>query len=211
MNTSVNGSREALSFGLDQKERAYQARWLVQHAIGLTVTCSRFFAAVLFVGLPIQSVCAPVVLTADGLGTIKFGETVKQALANQALRPVFMEDEQSPNGRCAILRFPTMPGARFLAEGPSNSSQQSLKITAASVDRTIHSALGPTVGDPASSIIHLKSFLGSSTVKIQTNQHPRSSATQSALVFFLEGQKISQLRAGLLPAATYNTFSCREW
>jgi hypothetical protein len=173
---------------------------------------SKCLLAILLAALPFQAVCVPMVLKTDRIGVVRFGKTIKQISAHQAQAPTFIEDENSPNGRCAILEFTSLPGMRFMAEGSSKSPRNRLKITAATIDRTITSEIGPTIGDPASSIAHLKPYLGSRTIKIYTDPARQTlSKRQSAIIYFVEGQTIKEIRGGLLPSAAYTNFSCMAW
>lgn len=151
-------------------------------------------------------------LSAHELGPVRFGDTLRVLTVDRSLTARFDEDDYSPHGRCAIVRFASIPGARFIAEGPVGAKRGSLRVTAASVDASIETAIGVRAGQKASAVAKLKSYLGSPTLKARIEKSALAPFTRkSALVFVLKDEKVSEVRGGFIPAALYTEFTCEAW
>jgi len=85
-------------------------------------------------------------------------------------------------------------------------------VTAASVDASIETAIGVRAGQKASAVAKFKPYLGSSTLKARIEKNALAPITRkSALVLVLNDEKVSEVRGGFLPAATYTEFTCQAW
>jgi len=135
------------------------------------------------------------ILTAEGIGAIRFGMTLDQA--QQAAGSKATLPEPFDPG-CSMVRFPTLPKLRFMVENNV--------ITRADAEPGIENAVGLP--------------FGATLAQIQAS-HPEARVTahkydengryvtfpgadrRSAIILEVTGGKVSKMRAGLQPAVAY--------
>jgi hypothetical protein len=156
--------------------------------------------------------CAePLVLTPHELGPVKFGSSLRSLRVEKSLKPIFLENENTPHGKCALVRFKTIPGATFIADGPEGTPTDSLRVMAVKVDRSIDTTLGIHVGSKASVTRKLRSDMAYQfKVHAEPGAKPAPSG-QAVLAFRLQGGKVSEVRGGLTPGPFYDEFTCGIW
>ena len=134
-------------------------------------------------------------LHAEGIGAIRFGMTLSQAeqvLGHKAALPTPFDPA------CSMVRFPTLPGLRFMVENDS--------VTRADAETGVGNVLGVAVGDTLAQVRdkHPEAELG--THKYDKNGHYLtfpSADGRAAIILEASGGKVTKVRAGLQPAVAY--------
>jgi len=138
---------------------------------------------------------APTVLSAAGVGAIRFGMTLaqaEQAVGGKATLPAPFDPA------CSMVRFPAMPSLRFMVEGGI--------VTRADADPGVGNALGLAVGDSLAQIRASYPAAQLTPHKYDENGHYvvfPSADGRAAIVLEESGGKVTKLRAGLQPAVSY--------
>ena len=138
---------------------------------------------------------APALLSAGGVGSVRFGMTLaqaEQAAGGKAMLPTPFDPA------CSMVRLPGMPGLRFMVE-------QGI-VTRADAESGVANALGIAVGDPVAPIRagHPEAVL--TPHKYDPNSHYLSfpgTDGRGAILVEESGGKVTRVRAGLQPAVGY--------
>ncbi len=137
----------------------------------------------------------PGLLSAGGVGAVRFGMTLaqaEQATGGKATLPTPLDPA------CSMVRFPALPKLRFMVENGV--------VTRADAEPGVANVLGIAVGDPLDTIRarHPDGVL--TPHKYDANAHylnfPGSDG-RSAIVVEENSGKVTKVRAGLQPAVAY--------
>jgi len=134
-------------------------------------------------------------LTADGIGAIRFGMTLDQA--QQAAGSKATLPEPFDPG-CSMVRFPTLPKLRFMVENNV--------ITRADAEPGIENAVGLPFG---ATLAHIQASHPEAQVTPHKYDENGRYVTfpgadgRSAIILEVTGGKVSKMRAGLQPAVAY--------
>ena len=134
-------------------------------------------------------------LSASGVGAVRFGMTLaqaEQASAGKALLP------ESFDPACSMVRVPALPRLRFMVE-------QGI-VTRADADAGVENAVGVAVGDTLASIRARHPEARLTAHKYDTNGHYLSFPSadgRAAIILEESGGKVIKVRAGLQPAVAY--------
>ena len=134
------------------------------------------------------------VLSAEGIGTIRFG--IKLADAEQAAGKATLPEPFDP--ACSMVRFASLPKLRFMVEEGV--------ITRADAEPGIENAVGVAVGDTLTQVRNKDPEAQVSTPKYDTNGHYLTFPSpdgRAAIILEESGGKVSKVRAGLQPAVAY--------
>lgn len=143
---------------------------------------------------PTASVPASKVLSAEGIGAIRFG--MKLAEAEQAAGKATLPEPFDP--ACSMVRFASLPELRFMVEEGV--------VTRADAEPGVENALGVAVGDTLARIRDKHPDAQVSTHKYDKNGHYVSFPSpdgRAAIILEESGGKVSKVRAGLQPAVAY--------
>lgn len=138
---------------------------------------------------------APNILTAEGIGAIRFGMTLDQA--QQAVGSKATLPEPFDPG-CSMVRFPTLPKLRFMVENNV--------IMRADAEPGIENAVGLPFG---ATLAHIQASRPEAQVTPHKYDENGRYVTfpgvdgRSAIILEVTGGKVSKMRAGLQPAVAY--------
>lgn len=133
-------------------------------------------------------------LRAEGVGPVRFGMRLDEAerIAGKAERPTPFDPA------CSMLRFPQLPGLRFMVESGT--------VTRADADPGVANAMGIAVGDTLEQVraAHPEAELGKHKYAADGHYLSFPSADRgAALVLEAVGGRITKIRAGTQPAVSY--------
>lgn len=137
----------------------------------------------------------PPVLAADSYGPVKFGAelaAVENTLGSKA------EAQGNPDPACHSVRFPSLPGIRFMVENGV--------VTRADAEPGVANALGLAVGDTLAQATARHSALGVGPHKYEPAGHyltMKSPDGRAAIVMEEDGKTITKIRAGVIPSVNY--------
>jgi hypothetical protein len=137
----------------------------------------------------------PPVLSASSYGPVKFGATlaaIEKTLGSKAEAP----GKQDP--ACQSVRFPSLPGIRFMVEDGV--------VTRADVEPGIANTLGLAVGDTLAQARERHAATNVGPHKYEPAGHyltMKSPDGRAAIVMEEDGKTITKIRAGLLPSVSY--------
>lgn len=138
---------------------------------------------------------APGLLSASGVGAVRFGMTLaqaEQATGAQAVLPAPFDPA------CSMVRFPALPGLRFMVE-------QGI-VTRADAEPGTGNVMGIAIGDPLDRIRASYPEGVLTPHKYDANGHYLafpSAGGRGALILEATGGKVTKVRAGLQPAVAY--------
>lgn len=144
---------------------------------------------------PAATAAAPPVLSADSYGPVKFGATLaalEQTLGSKAEAP------GTSDPACHSVRFPSLPGIRFMVEEGV--------VTRADAEPGIANTLGLAVGDTLAQATGRHAALVVGPHKYEPAGHyltMKSPDGRAAIVMEEDGKTITKIRAGLLPSVSY--------
>lgn len=139
-------------------------------------------------------VLASKVLSAEGIGAIRFG--MKLAEAEQAAGKATLPEPFAPI--CSMVRFASLPELRFMVEEGV--------VTRADAEPGVENAAGVAVGDTLAQVRDKHPEAQVSTHKYDKNGHYLSFPSpdgRAAIILEESGGKVSKVRAGLQPAVAY--------
>ena len=135
------------------------------------------------------------VLSAGGIGAIRFGMTLaeaEQAVGGKAALPTPFDPA------CSMVRFPALPKLRFMVEDGT--------VTRADADPGVDNAVGAAVGDTLAQVRDRHPEVQVGPHKYDENGHYLtfpSADGRAAIVLEESGGRITRIRAGLQPAVAY--------
>lgn len=138
---------------------------------------------------------APTVLSAEGIGALRFGMTLEQAeqaLGSKAALP------EPFDPACSMVRFAALDKLRFMVENGV--------VTRADAGPGVQNALGVSVGDTLAQVQASHPGAELTPHKYDTNGHYLtipSTDGRAAIILEESGGKVTKLRAGLQPAVAY--------
>lgn len=138
---------------------------------------------------------APNMLSADGIGAIRFGMTLEQA--QQAAGSKAALPEPFDPG-CSMVRFPTLPKLRFMVENNV--------VTRADAEPGIENAIGLPFGATLAQIRASQPAAEVTPHKYDENGQYVTfpgAGGRSAIILEVTGGKVTKMRAGLQPAVAY--------
>ena len=143
---------------------------------------------------PAQVGAAPDLLSAEGIGAVRFGITlaqIEQALGASAVLP------QSFDPACSMVRLPGLPRLRFMVENGV--------VTRADAEAGVASAVG-AIGDTLAQVRGAHPEARISPHKYDPGGHYLSFPSadgRAAIILEAAGGKVTGMRAGLQPAVAY--------
>ena len=141
-----------------------------------------------------QSAAGPKVLSAEGIGAVRFGMTLAQA--EQAAGKAALPEPFDP--ACSMVRFASLPKLRFMVEEGV--------VTRADAESGVGNATGVAVGDALAQVRERHPDAELSTHKYDKNGHYLtfpSSDGRAAIILEESGGKVTKVRGGLQPAVGY--------
>lgn len=135
------------------------------------------------------------VLSAEGIGKIRFGMTLaqaEQAVGAKAERPTPFDPA------CSMVRFAALPKLRFMVESD--------KVTRADAEVGVENAVGVAIGDTLDKVREKHPAAEVSMHKYDKNGHYvtfPSADGRAAIILEESGGKVTKVRAGLQPAVAY--------
>lgn len=142
-----------------------------------------------------NTAAASTLLSAEGIGAIRFGMTLdqaQQAVGAKASLP------QPFDPACSMVRFASLPTLRFMVENGV--------VTRADAEAGVENALGVVVGDPLATVRARHPEAQVSPHKYDEHGHYLtfpSADGRAAIILEESGGKITKMRAGLQPAVAY--------
>ncbi|GAB3380656.1 hypothetical protein GCM10027317_25830 [Massilia agri] len=210
--SNLGHSRYIRASNVTAKERPNMRKIFLLGAIAILSACSDKSAAPAGTtsgneapSLPAQDIPAPTastpapapaskVLSADGIGAIRFG--MKLAEAEQAAGKATLPEPFDPV--CSMVRFASVPKLRFMVEEGV--------VTRADAEPGVGNAVGVAVGDTLAQVREKHPDAQVSTHKYDKNGHyvtfPNADG-KAAIILEESGGKVSKVRAGLQPAVAY--------
>lgn len=175
-------------------------QYLVCAAIALSGACSKEAPpAAQTQSAPTAAPTAPAAgaatLGAEGIGAIRFGMTLPQAEQAAGAKAIL---PQPFDPACSMVRFPSLPGLRFMVE-------QGV-VTRADADAGIANTVGVAVGDTLAQVRAGHPAAEVTPHKYDENGHYISfpgADGRSAIILEETGGKVGKIRAGLQPAVAY--------
>jgi len=142
-----------------------------------------------------NTAAASKLLSAEGIGAIRFGMTLdqaQQAVGTKATLP------QPFDPACSMVRFAGLPKLRFMVENGV--------VTRADAEASVDNALGIAVGDTLAAVRASHPEAQVSRHKYDENGHYLtfpSADGRAAIILEESGGKVTKMRAGLQPAVAY--------
>ncbi|WP_136219790.1 hypothetical protein [Massilia sp. Mn16-1_5] len=165
--------------------------YLVLGMIALMSACSREMPS----SPPLPAAPAAALLSAGGIGPIRFGMSLaqaEQATGGKAALP------QAFDPACSMVRFPALPNLRFMVENGI--------VTRADAGPGVDNAVGVSYGDTLEQVRsrHPKAQVSAHKYDENGNYVSFPSADgRAAIILEVTGGKVTKMRAGLQPAVAY--------
>ncbi len=135
-------------------------------------------------------------LSAEGIGSIRFGMTLEQAQQAAGGGKATLPEPFDP--ACSMVRFPSLPKLRFMVENDV--------VTRADAEPGVENAVGVAFGATLADIRASHPEAQITPHKYDENGHYvtfPSADGRSAIILEETGGKVTKMRAGLQPAVAY--------